>query len=96
MYIYIYIHTHTHTHTHKHTYIHIYVCVCMGSDCQVKLNDGHVTTVPFEDLEAVPAQKNSSVIILQAHTHTHTHTHTYIHTHTLVCYHPPGTTLYNI
>lgn len=41
------------------------VTALQGSDCQVKLHDGAVTTVPSEDLEAVPAQKNSSVIILQ-------------------------------
>jgi len=40
------------------------VITLQGSDCQVKLHDGQVTTVPSEDLEAVPAQKNSSVIIL--------------------------------
>ncbi len=36
-----------------------------GSDCEVKLLDGGVTTLPAEDLEAVNPQKNSSVIILQ-------------------------------
>jgi len=36
-----------------------------GSDCEVKLDDGAVTTLPAEDLEAVNPQKNSSVIILQ-------------------------------
>jgi hypothetical protein len=37
-----------------------------GSDCVVKLHeDGRLITVPAEDLEAVPPQKNSHVVILQ-------------------------------
>jgi len=36
-----------------------------GADCIVSLEDGRTTVVPAEDLEAVPAGKNCSVIILQ-------------------------------
>jgi hypothetical protein len=42
------------------------VTALKGSDCEVKLHDGVVTLVtPSENLETVPVQKNSSVIILQ-------------------------------
>lgn len=41
------------------------VAALEGSDCQVKIHDGAMITVPSEDLELVPAQKNSTVIILR-------------------------------
>ena len=37
----------------------------VGAETTVRLENGSTTTVPAEDLEAVPPQKNSSVIILQ-------------------------------
>lgn len=44
----------------------------IGSETKVKLESGAFTTVPAEDLEAVPPQKNSSVIILQGDLSGHT------------------------
>ena len=40
------------------------VAALEGSYCQVKIHEGAVITVPAEDLELVPAQKISTVIIL--------------------------------
>ena len=53
MHAYMHPFIHTHRQTRRQAYKHTYLCGCL----QVKLQDGTMTIVPSEDLEAVVAQK---------------------------------------